>query len=532
MFSSTQDSCCSVAVLRKCKRAKAKTLAALLPAYLFSLIGKGCHVVTANDYLAKRDAEFASAVFKRLGVSVGCLFENLERNKRKAEYDRNITYGTAREFGFDFLKDRLAENLADGGSDAVQRGHFFALVDEADSVLIDDARTPLLIAKPADADEARQELVRACHEVSLKIKNQIDYQLIPNQRVAQLTKAGCLSVLKRCHSRLVLSAGTSTIYEQVEKSLCANFLFDANRHYVVNNEGDVAIVDESTGRIADGRKWQNGLHQAVEVKEGVTITGGTQTLAKVTVQTYFRNYHSLAGLTGTAQQVTRELKKTYDLKVITVPTRRPSNRLAIRERIFRTYAEKSKAIAETTRRRIDAGQAVLIGTPSVESSQKISQTLNENGIEHHVLNCLEHERESGVIQAAGRAGRVTVATNMAGRGTDIHIEESVLTNGGLHIIATARHSSSRIDRQLIGRTARQGHPGSYQFFLSLEDESFLAAGQGTQKSRLVKSTFDRVQSKIERQHEQQRIALLEHEKHRNKLCLQMGLDPCLEMLDE
>ncbi len=523
-----------------------KTLVALLPAFLYSLLGNGLHVVTANDYLAQRDAEFAQAVFNRLGITVGCLFDGLPRHRRKAEYDRDITYATAREFGFDFLKDRLASGPSTVpalpiAAATVQRGHFFALVDEADSVLIDDARTPLLIANPSDKDPIRQDMVRACHIAALQLRSQVDFELNHDQRTSRLTRVGCRIVLRHLAPELVHGFGTDEIYRQTENSLAANYLFLVNRHYVVH-QGNVAIVDESTGRIADGRQWQSGLHQAIEAKELVEITSGTRTMAKVTVQSYFRNYRHLAGLTGTAQQVAHEFKKVYNLRVTPIPTRKPSKRSRFPERVFESFSEKAQAIVTSTRERLNTGQAVLIGTPSVQESQKISAALADAGIAHHVLNCLEHKSESTIIGQAGIAGRVTVATNMAGRGTDIRVDPIVQQNGGLHVIATAKHSSSRIDRQLIGRTARQGYPGSYQFFLSLEDELLLMSGTkpaarfsrhgNPQLSPMWTRVFDQAQSNVERRHEKQRLNLLAHETRRHQLCLQMGLDPCLEMLDE
>ena len=524
-----------------------KTLVALLPAFLFSLTGRGCHIITANDYLAQRDAEFARAVFERLGITVGCLFDGLPRHGRKAEYDCDITYGTAREFGFDFLKDRLAGNdpstnqSCSNGSATVQRGHFFALVDEADSVMIDDARTPLLIARPGNKDRCKQDLVRICHDVSRNLDARVDFQFQHDERTAALTKFGCLNVLKQVDSRFVHRFGIDDVYRQIENSLMANYLFLANRHYVIEN-GEIAIVDESTGRIAEGRKWQDGLHQAIEAKESVEITSGTETLAKITVQTYFRKYRNLAGLTGTAKQVADEFKRVYGLGVTTIPTRISSNRKGFSNRIFQRYEDKLVAIATATKKQLAAGQAVLIGSPSVQASRKISRILSDFGVDHHVLNCLEHEHESKIVEQAGIAGRVTVATNMAGRGTDIIVDPSVLESGGLHIIATAKHSSARIDRQLIGRTARQGQSGTYQLFLSLEDELFFVAGEkpklrfASNHTRELDSkwinVFNKAQSKIENLHEKQRLNLLKHEKNRNQLCLQMGLDPCLEVLEE
>lgn len=529
-----------------------KTMASLLPAYLYALIGKGCHVVTSNDYLARRDAMFAAAVFERLGISVGCLQEGLEREQRRNQYIQDVTYGTVREFGFDFLKDRLANHrptdyqTGDGSrlssSNSVQRAHFVAIVDEADHVMIDDARTPLLIAASGDEPETRQAMIRQCHEIAIKLKPGAEFELNQRARNSRLTNLGCRSTLRHCDPHWVHSFGDEEIYAQVENSLCACHFFQRDRHYVVNN-GEISIVDESTGRVSEGRKWQNGLHQAIEAQEKLEITVATQTLARVTVQSYFRKYEYLAGLTGTACQVAREFDRVYGLKVAAIETRLPSRRSGLPNRIFKDFASKSRAIARETANRINNGQAVLIGTPSVRASEKISFALHEFGIPHDVLNCREHEKESAIVQDAGLPRRVTVATNMAGRGTDIRVDPAVLGSGGLHIIATEKHTCARIDRQLIGRTARQGEPGTYQFFLSLEDELFTLVGQQPISRMSNRETsnelgpewikvFEEAQRKLEIRHEKQRLDLLDREKQRNQICCQMGLDPHLEMLEE
>ncbi len=529
-----------------------KTLAALLPTYLYALIGKGCHVVTSNDYLARRDANFAAAVFERLGISVGCLNESLRREHRANEYCQNVTYGTAREFGFDFLKDRIA-NHRSGDScafpgyptssvNSVQRDHYFAIVDEADHVMIDDARTPLLIAAPGDDLESRRAMIRRCHQIATNLNMDAEFELNQTRRNSKLTNLGCRTALRQCDSNWITQFGAEQIYAQVENALAACHFFQRDRHYVVVN-GEISIVDESTGRISEGRKWQNGLHQAIEARENLDISVATETLARITVQSYFRRYQHLAGLTGTATQVAREFEKTYGLKVTPIETRLPSQRNGLPDRIFADFAGKSRAIARETAMRIGTGQAVLIGTPSVRVSDRISFALLEFGIRHEVLNCREHKQEALIIKHAGLPGRVTVATNMAGRGTDIRVDPAVLGCGGLHIIATEKHTSARIDRQLIGRTARQGEPGTYQFFLSLEDELFTLAGQQPKTRIAAHATgnelgpgwikvFEEAQRKLAKMHEQQRLDLLKREQKRNGLCRQMGLDPCLEMLDE
>lgn len=537
-----------------------KTLAALLPAYLYALVGCGCHVVTANDYLAQRDAEFARPVFEKLNISVGCLDESLPREDRPTEYQRDVTFGTAREFGFDFLKDRLADpdlghsrpkialSVFTDGPDApdtphtVQRGHFFALVDEADSVMIDDAQTPLLIAAEDQSSETRQAFVRWCDHHACDLQPHQHYRLNTQLRDVQLTKTGCHRLLQRCQPQWMSQFGVEEIFRQTENALSASHFFQRGRQYVVH-DGEVALVDESTGRVSEGRKWQNGLHQAIEARENLEITNPTQTLARITVQSWFRKYRHLAGLTGTAQSAAAELKKVYGLAVTSIPTRLPAQRLGSPPRIFVDHASKDRAIAEETLRRIERGQAVLIGTPSVRASRRVSNVLHKFAIPHDVLNCLEHDKESAIVEKAGLSGRVTIATNMAGRGTDIHADARVLQNGGLHVIATEMHSNSRIDRQLIGRTGRQGQPGSYQFFVSLEDELLAttghvparvphtADGEGELDSNWL-TIFKKAQAQSESQQAQRRLDLLKREKKRHQLCRQIGLDPNLEMLDE
>ena len=524
-----------------------KTLAALPAAFLRASVGKGCHVVTANDYLARRDATYAAQVLGRLGMNVGSLDEQLPREQRPAVYQQEITYGTAREFGFDFLKDRLSESSTDGNSRSrasrlvVQRGHYFAIVDEADSVMIDDARTPLLIAAPREGWELTQHLAIRCQQVVGFLNPNLDFQINHQQRTATLTRRGCATTLRCLDGEFVRAWGPAEVYQALENALAASYLFQRDQHYIVAND-QVAIVDESTGRVAEGRQWQDGLHQAIEAKEGVPITAGTSTLAKISVQTYFRQYQHLSGLTGTAAAVVDEFKTAYQLPVTIVPTRKPSVRRELPCRIFSTYLEKAIAVAESVRQRIAQGQSVLIGTPSVVASERISSVLTRFGIEHEVLNCIHHQRESELIAAAGGAGHVTVATNMAGRGTDIGLSSDVLAAGGLHIIATEFHASSRIDRQFIGRCARQGQPGSFQFLLSLEDELLVHSQPISEQAgpqhragelpiRWLK-LFQRAQAEVERRHARQRLSLLESEHRREKLCRQIGLNPYLEMFPD
>lgn len=487
-----------------------KTLASLLPIALYAMQGRGCHVVTANDYLAQRDAKFAQSVFEKLGMNVGCVFDGLPRDERRSEYEKSITYGTAREFGFDFLKDcianhnesRVIRRFMGRDEKSVQREHFFALVDEADHVLIDDAITPLIIAQTSKNCELNNQLVKKCDYVSSSLAVDKDFELDAQKNSATLTKTGCRAVLKSLPTGLLSQFGTEKIFSQTECSLVANFLFHQDRNYVVKNN-EVAIIDASTGRLADGRKWQAGLHQAIEVKESLPITNGTETIARTTIQSYFRKYKYLAGLTGTAKSAASEFKEVYDCKVASIPTRKRCQRLEEPTRIFETFNEKAGAVVASTKLELGQGRAVLIGTPSVQESLRISESLTDAGIEHSVLNCHNHAAESDIISCAGHAGQVTVATNMAGRGTDIKVAQSVLDRGGLHVISTARHISSRIDRQLIGRTARQGEPGSFQFLLSMEDELFSNLINSTSTKvyfRKFNSEYvDKFQKKVERE---------------------------------
>jgi preprotein translocase subunit SecA len=532
-----------------------KTLAALLPAFLRGLYGRGCHVVTANDYLAKRDAAFARPVFDLLGMSVGCIFDGLPREARSGEYACDVTYGTAREFGFDFLRDTLEADAVDppvahprtGGitpaTCGVQRGHDFALVDEADSVLLDDARTPLLIAtQKDDARDAR--LYQWSSAAADRLQAGVDFTIDEKSLRARLSQHGTHQVLRGREVPCTLGIDRQRLFDQVERSLIARHALCRDRDYVVASEG-VVIVDSSTGRIADGRKWQDGLHQAVEAKEGLAPSGVTSTAARVTIQSYFRRYTHLAGLTGTARESRHELRRIYGLGVVTIPTRRPCVRRELPPRVFVSQEAKYRQVIHEVRARVAAGGAVLVGTPSVRASETLSQVLSDNGIEHEVLNCRAHARESEIIARAGQSGRVTVATNMAGRGTDIRVDASVLRAGGLHVIATEMHATRRTDRQLIGRTARQGDPGTYQFLLSLEDELLdrlpaettrrlrdqARPGASGELSPDALSTFRRAQRAHERQHERQRKRLSREDREHARRCRQAGLNSVTEVID-
>jgi preprotein translocase subunit SecA len=535
-----------------------KTLTATLPTFLRALPGLGTHVITVNDYLAERDSELNGEIYKVLGLTVGCILTPMETDERREAYTRDVTYGTAKEMGFDFLRDRLRlgagkredtrHAVFDGrkieGEQTVQRGHHFALIDEADSILIDEARTPLIIGLTMPNDAATVNLLRWSHRATRHFEANKDFIYEPDRRTAYLTDAGCRRVLLLSKPSLLDTIDTERIYTNVEQAITAKFAFERDRDYVIV-EDEIVIVDESTGRLMDGRKWQDGLHQAVEAKELVPITAATGQAARITIQDFFRQYTHLAGMTGTAVLARRELKRIYHVKVTQIPTNKPCIRHGLPSRVFATREAKRDAIVEEIARLNKAGRAVLIGTPSVEASELLGAALAERSIPHKTLNARYHEIEADIVADAGKPGKVTIATNMAGRGTDILLEPEVQQNGGLHVIATEMHTSARIDRQLIGRAARQGDPGSFQFFLSLDDELLRClTPEARQKLRDQASPnkqgelgsswlplFHKTQRFLEKLHVKQRKMMLRQEKERNKLYRQMGLDPYLELTE-
>ena len=536
-----------------------KTLTATMPSFLRALTGQGCHVVTVNDYLAKRDAETMGPVHEFLGLTVGKILENMETEERRKNYAADITYGTSKEMGFDFLRDRLRIGATQddgapkvrrhlrtmqGGEAPVQRGHHFALIDEADSILIDEARTPLIIGLTQPNDPSTVNLFRWSNRVTFQLEARKDYVYEPERRNAWLTDAGCRKVVLMSKPTLLSSIDTERIYSQVEKALTARHAFERDRDYVIV-ENKVVIVDEGTGRVMDGRKWQDGLHQAIEAKELVPITAATGEAARITVQSFFRQYTHLAGMTGTALQAGGELRKTYRLKVTKIPTNKPCIRNGMASRFFKSQDAKREAIVEQIQELTRAGRAILVGTPSVEASEALGLLLKDRKISHQILNARYHEQEATIVADAGHPGCVTIATNMAGRGTDILLDQDAREAGGLHVIATEMHSSKRIDRQLVGRAARQGDPGSFQFFLSLEDELLrcrepkeivrkrrLAIADRTgELGRTWLRYFNRVQKFLERTHRKQRKHLLKQERLRLEQYENMGLDPYLELTE-
>jgi preprotein translocase subunit SecA len=495
------------------KTGEGKTLVSTLPAYLNALTGRGVHIVTVNDYLASRDAEWMGRIHKFLGLTVGVIQNDLNDFERKEAYNSDITYGTNNEFGFDYLRDNMKFDIAS----CVQRDYYYAIVDEVDSILIDEARTPLIISGASDeatdkyylANEIIPKLVKGEKNEETK-ETTGDYLVDEKNHSAVLTEQGVSKAEKLLGVGNLYDPNNIEMLHCVEQALKAHTLYRNDHHYIVK-EGEVVIVDEFTGRLMNGRRWSDGLHQAVEAKEGVKIERENQTLATVTLQNYFRMYEKLSGMTGTAKTEEAEFLATYKIDVITVPTHRNMIRKDMSDLIYRTLPEKWEAIAEEVKVRHEKGQPVLVGTVSVENSERISSQLSKMGIKHNVLNAKYHDREAEIVAQAGRKGAVTIATNMAGRGTDIllggnleflakeslkHQEinpdeatpeqlkaeeekikpvvqaehEEVVALGGLHIIGTERHESRRIDNQLRGRAGRQGDPGSSQFIISLEDD--------------------------------------------------------------
>ncbi|KOX12010.1 preprotein translocase subunit SecA [Saccharothrix sp. NRRL B-16348] len=483
-----------------------KTLTSVLPAYLNAIAGQGVHVVTTNDYLAKRDAEWMGRIHRFLGLTVGAILSEMTPEQRRVAYNADITYGTNNEFGFDYLRD----NMAWSRDEMVQRGHFFALVDEVDSILIDEARTPLIISGPADQSSRWYvEFAR----LATKMRRDTHYEVDERKRTIGVTEAGVQFVEDQLGIDNLYDSTNTPLVGYFQNAIKAKELFAKDKDYIVRN-GEVMIVDEFTGRVLSGRRYNEGMHQAIEAKEGVEIKAENQTLATITLQNYFRLYEKLGGMTGTAETEAAEFHQTYKLGVVPIPTNRPMQRSDQADLVYKTEEAKFEAVAEDIAERHEKGQPVLVGTTSVERSEYLSKLLVQKGIPHEVLNAKHHDREALIIAKAGRKGAVTVATNMAGRGTDIVLggnpdiiadhelrergldpvenpeeyeaawaklieeitaevkaeSEEVRAAGGLYVLGTERHESRRIDNQLRGRSGRQGDPGESRFYLSLKDE--------------------------------------------------------------
>lgn len=440
-----------------------KTLVATLPAYLNALEGKGVHVVTVNDYLARRDSEDMGRVYRFLGLSVGLITHEMDYPARKAAYAADITYGTNNEFGFDYLRDNMVISL----DQMVQRPLHYAIVDEVDSILIDEARTPLIISGPGAQSTS---LYQVMADVAAKLKEGEDYTVDEKQKTVAPTETGIAKTEKLLGVSNMYDGENGVDYShQLMVALKAKALMHRDRDYVVK-DGEVIIVDEFTGRLMFGRRYSEGLHQAIEAKEHVKVERESQTLATITFQNYFRMYDKLSGMTGTAKTEEQEFQKIYGLDVVVVPTNKPNIRIDYPDVIYKTRRAKYRAVANAIEELHKKGRPVLVGTTSIQQSEELSELLKKRGIEHNVLNAKFHEKEAEIVADAGQMGAVTIATNMAGRGTDIVLGDGVAELGGLHIIGTERHESRRIDNQLRGRCARQGDPGSTRFYLSLEDD--------------------------------------------------------------
>jgi preprotein translocase subunit SecA len=488
------------------KTGEGKTLTAVLPAYLNALEGKGVHIVTVNDYLAKRDAEMMGRVHRYLGLEVGVILSELQPDQRRAAYAADITYGTNNELGFDYLRDNMARSL----SELVQRGHNFAIVDEVDSILIDEARTPLIISGPVDGSS---QFYHVFATLAPRMKDGIHYEVDHRKRTVGVLEEGVEYVEDQLGIDNLYAPEHSTLVSYLNNALKAKELFVRDKDYIVRN-GEVLIVDSFTGRVLAGRRYNEGMHQAIEAKENVEIKSENQTLATITLQNFFRLYDKLAGMTGTAETEAAELHQIYKLDVVPIPTNRPNQRQDLTDRVYKTQEAKFAAVADDIAERVEKGQPVLVGTTSVERSEYLSELLQRRGIAHKVLNAKHHEQEGQIIAQAGLPGAVTVSTNMAGRGTDIvlggnpevildiklrergldpfedeeayqaawdeelpkarqranELGDKVREAGGLYVLGTERHESRRIDNQLRGRSGRQGDPGETRFYLSMRDE--------------------------------------------------------------
>ncbi len=444
------------------KTGEGKTLMATLPVYLNALTGKGVHVVTVNDYLATRDSQWMGEIYKFLGLSVGKIYHDIPEEERKAAYSADVLYGTNNEFGFDFLRD----NMKFSKEQMVQRELNFAIVDEVDSILIDEARTPLIISGPAEESTDKYYTV---NQIVPKLKKEEHYTVDEKARTASLTDEGIVLMEKLLNIENLYDPANIETLHCLNQAVKAHGLFKNEVDYVVK-DGEVVIIDEFTGRMMSGRRYSDGLHQALEAKEGVKIENENQTLASITFQNYFRMYEKLAGMTGTADTEAEEFSSIYKLEVVVVPTNQPMIREDYPDVIYRTEMEKFDAAIEEIKELNAIKRPVLVGTISIERSELLSKKLKKTGIKHSVLNAKHHEQEAEIIAQAGQPGAVTIATNMAGRGTDIVLGEGIPELGGLHILGTERHESRRIDNQLRGRSGRQGDMGSSRFYLSLEDD--------------------------------------------------------------
>jgi preprotein translocase subunit SecA len=535
-----------------------KTLVATLPLVLYALAGRGAHLATVNDYLARRDAEWMEPIYEALGLSVGIVESQMDFDARRKAYACDVTYGTAKEFGFDFLKDRLmAREAAEGRGDLgavlagtapaaalqpLQRPFWFALVDEADNVLIDEARTPLIIAAPpGEAQAAQQALYRFAAAAAVELEPDADFEEDVRKQTCELLGRGRSRVRALDRPAALDATSLLEIYEAVERALRARRFFAPDRQYVVR-DGKIVIIDEFSGRPAEGRTWRDGLHQAVEAQAGIEITVPSGHAARITIQDLFARWPHLAGMTGTIATGRRELTRTYGVKAGTVPTHRPAIRRRLPTVVCADYRDKLGRIVAEVAELHAAGRPVLIGTRSIDKSEDISRLLEEAGLPHTVLNARHIAREAEIVVEAGQLGRITVSTNMAGRGTDIKLGPGVAALGGLHVVCTELHDSARVDRQLVGRCGRQGDPGTWRQYVALDDE-ILVAGFGPKGAARIAArlrrrldgdpdrlfaVFRRAQRRVEARHVRQRRVLEHIERQRAEAHIQMSQDPYLD----
>lgn len=500
------------------KTGEGKTLTATLPLYLNALTGKGAHLVTVNDYLARRDGSWMAPIFNRLGLTVGVLQNQMNDAERKKVYESDVLYATNNELGFDYLRDNMKFRL----EDYVQRDLNYAIVDEVDSILIDEARTPLIISGSADKSS---NLYTEANKIIPRLVKDKDYEVDEKQRSVQLTESGVDKVEAGFSVENLYAIEHLTLLHHIMQALRAHALFKKDVDYVVKDD-EVLIVDEFTGRILPGRRYSDGLHQALEAKEGVKIERESQTLASITLQNFFRLYKKLAGMTGTAATEAEEFHKIYGLDVVSIPTNQQMIRLDKPDLIFLSKGGKYRAIGQDVKERYEKGQPVLIGTIAIETSELLSDVLKAEGVPHEVLNAKQHQREADIVAHAGEPGHVTIATNMAGRGTDIKLTPESIKAGGLYILGTERHESRRIDNQLRGRAGRQGDPGESRFYISLDDDLIrIFSGDTIQKnmkrvgmtedetieSKFISKTIERSQEKVEKHNFESRRHLLEYD---------------------
>jgi preprotein translocase subunit SecA len=504
-----------------------KTLVATSPAYLNALAGKGVHVVTVNDYLARRDREWMGPIYERLGLTVGVIEADMDHVKRRVAYDSDITYGTNNEFGFDYLRDNMRGSL----EEQVQR-RSYAILDEVDNILIDEARTPLIISGMAEGDTRRYY---AADRVVRRLEKDKHFEIKEKESQAILTEEGIIEAQRLVGVDSFYTGANLEWPHLLEQALRAHHLFHLDHEYVVAEEEDgkrgVIIVDEFTGRLMHGRRWSDGLHQAVEAKEGIVIRAESQTLATITFQNFFKLYDKLAGMTGTALTEAGEFLKIYGLDVMVVPTHMPLVRQDTNDKVYATEKEKFTAVVDDILAMHAIGRPVLVGTTSIEKSERLSEVLKRRGIEHEVLNAKHHAREAEIIAKAGQRGHVTIATNMAGRGTDIKLGPGIAELGGLHVLGTERHEARRIDNQLRGRSGRQGDPGSTRFYLSFDDDLMRKFASPTVKGllqklglkdgesiehRWVTRSVERAQKKVEERNFEIRKRLLEYDEVMNE----------------